>query len=54
MLDNNANLESSEAMQRAFAENERTVRIQNYRTACILAAFFMPAGTASLWLWLDE
>ena len=44
MLDNNANLESSEAMQRAFAENERTVRIQNYRTACILAAFFMPAG----------
>lgn len=44
MLDYNINHEHSAAMERAFAENERSVRIQNYRTACILATVFMPAG----------
>ena len=38
------NSEHSEPLQRAFAENERIVRIRNYRTACILAVVFMPAG----------
>src|SRR5258706_8626804 len=46
MLDYNANPEHSDALQRAFTENERVVRIQNYRAACILAAVFMPAGVA--------
>src|SRR5882672_10557665 len=32
--------------QEAFLENERVVRIQNYRVACILALIFMPAGSA--------
>jgi len=50
MLDYSANPEHAEALQRAFSENERVVRIQNYRTACILAAFFMPAGAALDWM----
>src|ERR1043165_2449379 len=44
MLDYSANPDHAEALQHAFVENERVVRIQNYRTACILAAVFMPAG----------
>ena len=34
------------AVQEAFLANERVVRIQNYRVACILALVFMPAGVA--------
>lgn len=37
-------LPGDSAMLRAFSESERTVRIQNYRAACILAIIFMPAG----------
>ncbi len=33
------------AAQDAFLENERIVRIQNYRVACMLALIFMPAGS---------
>ena len=29
----------------AFLEHERTVRVQNFRVACILAFIFMPAGS---------
>jgi len=36
--------QSSKEIQRAFAENEITVRVSNYRTATMLAFFFVPAG----------
>ncbi len=39
-------IEKSEAIRQAFVEHERSVRIQNYRIACILALVFMPAGAA--------
>src|SRR2546423_1363820 len=35
----------AEGAGEAFLENERVVRIQNYRVACILALIFMPAGS---------
>lgn len=44
MLDYSANPDHAEDLQRAFTENERVIRIRNYRAACILAAVFMPAG----------
>jgi signal transduction histidine kinase len=34
----------TEAIRQAFVENERQVRVSNYRVACILALVFMPAG----------
>ena len=34
----------TEAIGRAFLENERQVRVSNYRIACMLAFVFMPAG----------
>jgi len=33
-------------VQRAFLEDERTVRVHNFRVACILAFVFMPAGSS--------
>ena len=36
--------EHSAAIQQAFLENERGVRIQNYRVSCMVALIFMPAG----------
>src|SRR5438132_2468916 len=34
------------AVQQAFLENERGVRIHNYRVSCIVALIFMPAGAS--------
>src|SRR5437899_11755120 len=34
------------AIQQAFLENERGVRIQNYKLSCIVALVFMPAGAS--------
>ena len=39
-------LENSGEIRRAFLENERSVRIQNYRVSCMVALVFMPAGAA--------
>src|SRR6185437_8180022 len=36
--------------QEAFRQYERSVRIHNYRIACILALIFMPAGTTLDWV----
>lgn len=36
--------QSSNEIQQAFSENETAVWVNNYRTATILAAFFVPAG----------
>src|SRR5947209_9379810 len=40
-----ATIEAS-ATRDAFLENERLVRIQNYRVACMLALISMPAGVS--------
>ena len=37
-------------IQEAFLTNERVIRVQNFRVACILAFIFMPAGCILDWL----
>jgi len=39
------NTQNSSDVTQAFLEHERTVRVQNFRIACILAFVFMPAGS---------
>ncbi len=41
-------------IQRAFVQNERDVWIRNFRTACILALIFMPAGSSINWMVVDH
>jgi signal transduction histidine kinase len=44
-MPNDAPLVEANGSEEAFLENERVVRIQNYRVACMLALIFMPAGS---------
>src|SRR5437868_10567073 len=38
--------ENPEQIRQAFLDNEKGVRIQNFRISCILALIFMPAGSS--------
>ncbi|MFO1501276.1 MAG: ATP-binding protein [Verrucomicrobiota bacterium] len=49
-----ADTTAEQASRQGFAEHERTVRIQNYRTACIVALVFMPAGVSLDYLMYDK
>ena len=45
----------SAEIQRAFIEHERSVRVHNFRVACITACIFMPAGwTLDLFVYPDK